>query len=301
MTRSTGGRDFRPCGALVPVMVFTAALSGAPAFSQNFGEVKIELLGRNWGYTEGPAWSPKEAYLIFSDTPGDRLLKWVPGHEIEVYRSDAHGPSGNTFDSEGRLYTCETRSRRVTRTDKKGVVEVLAERWEGKRFNAPNDITVSRNGHVYFTDPAFGDQEDRRELDFYGVYHIPPKGEIKLVARPAGRPNGIALSPNGRVLYVTNSDEGNVRAYDIDRNGDPSNERVLISGITGVAGGIRTDEQGNLYITGKGIFIYTPQGKLLHFLETHGRPSNCSFGEAGLKTLFITSGANIYRARFDAR
>lgn len=178
---------------------------------------------------------------------------------------------------------------------------MLAETWQGKRFNAPNDIAVSRNGHVYFTDPAFGDQADRRELDFYGVYHIPPKGEMKLLAKPAGRPNGIALSPNGRVLYVTNSDEGNVRAYDIDRNGDASNERVLISGITGVAGGIRTDDQGNLYVTGRGIFVYSPQGKQLHFLETHGRPSNCTFGEADLKTLFITSGANVYRARFDAQ
>src|SRR5687768_7089526 len=138
-------------GALVVVMV-TLTLA---AFAQDFSEVKIELLGRGWGFTEGPAWS-KEGYLIFSDTAGDRLLKWAPGHQIEVFRSDAHGPSGNAFDTDGRLYTCETRSRRVTRTDKKGVIEVLADKWQGKRLNAPNDIVVSRNGHVYFTDPAFG-------------------------------------------------------------------------------------------------------------------------------------------------
>ena len=90
--------------------------------------------------------------------------------------SDAHGPSGNAFDSQGRLYTCETRARRVIRTDKNGSVEVLADRWEGKRLNAPNDLAVSRSDHVYFTDPAFGEQSDHRELDFYGVYHIPPKG-----------------------------------------------------------------------------------------------------------------------------
>src|ERR1043166_1371791 len=142
------------------------------AVAQDFPEVKIELLGRNWGFTEGPAWSSKDGYLIFSDTPGNRLLKWLPGHNIEVFRADANGPSGNAFDSEGRLYTCETRTRRVTRTDKKGAVEVLADKWQGKRLNAPNDLVVSRNGHVYFTDPAFGDQADRRELDFYGVYHI---------------------------------------------------------------------------------------------------------------------------------
>ena len=107
--------------------------------------------------------------------------------------------------------------RRVTRTDKNGKIEVLAEQWEGKRLNAPSDLVVSKNDHVYFTDPAFGEQADHRELDFYGVYHIPPKGPMKLVAKPAGRPNGIALSPNGRILYVTNSDERNVRAYDVDQ------------------------------------------------------------------------------------
>jgi gluconolactonase len=274
------------------------ALAG---FAQDFSETRLELLGRNWGYTEGPAWSPKDNFLIFSDTPGDRLLKWVPGANIEVYRAAAGGPSGNAFDADGRLYTCESRARRVTRTDRKGVVEVLAEKWQGKRFNSPNDIAVSRNGHVYFTDPAFGDQADRRELDFYGVYHLPPKGELKLVAKPAGRPNGIALSPNGRILYVANSDEGNVRAYDLDRNGDASNERVLISGIAGVPGGIQTDEAGNIFVTGAGVYIYNAQGKQLHFVEMKSRPSNCAFGEADRKTLFITSGPNVYRARFDAK
>src|SRR5207244_2746567 len=131
---------------------------------------------------------------------------------------NAHGPSGNAFDGLGRLYTCETRARRVTRTDKTGRIEVLAERWEGKRLNAPVGIVVSKNGHVYFTDPAFGYQSDQRELDFYGVYHIPLKGPMQVIAKPAGRPHGIAISPNGRVLYVANTDEHNIRAYDLDKN-----------------------------------------------------------------------------------
>jgi len=269
-------------------------------FAQDLADIKIELLGKNWGYTEGPAWSSKDGYLVFSDTAGNRLMKWIPGEPIHVFRENANGPSGNAFDNDGRLYTCETRSRRVTRTDKKGVIEVLAADWQGKHFNAPNDLAVSRNGHVYFTDPAFGDQADRRELDFYGVYHIPPKGPIKLVAKPTGRPNGVALSPNGRVLYVTNSDEGNVRAYDVDRNGDTSNERVIVSGIAGVPGGIRLDDKGNLYVAAKGVFIYTPEGKFVRLIEMRERPSNCAFGEADLKTLFITSGANVFRGRFDA-
>ncbi len=197
----------------------------------------MEIDGKGYTFTEGPAWS-KDGYLIFSDIPADKLMKWMPGTRSRSSATDAHGPSGNAFDAQGRLYTCETRARRVTRTDKNGNIEVLAEQWEGKRLNAPNHITVSKTDHVYFTDPAFGSQSDHRELDFYGIYHIPPKGPMKLVAKAAGRPNGIALSPNGRTLYVTNSDEHNVRAYDVDRNGDTSNERILISGIKAVPDGM---------------------------------------------------------------
>jgi len=268
--------------------------------AQDFSDVKIERLAQGLTFTEGPAWS-KDGYLIFSDTPTGRLWKWVPGHPVAVFREDAHGPSGNAFDSEGRLYTCETHSRRVTRTDKNGAVEVLAEKWEGKRLNAPNDLTVSRAGHVYFTDPAFGSQADHRELDFYGVYHIPPKAPMKLVARPVGRPNGIALSPNGRLLYVVNTDERNVRVYDLDRNGEPSNERVLISGIAGVPGGLAVDEKGTLYVAGSGIAVYTPQGKLVHTIAMKSQASNCTLGEPDGRTLIVTSGAFVYRVRLDVK
>ena len=264
--------------------------------AQDFDVIKMELLGKGYTFTEGPAWS-KEGFLIFSDIPSDRLFKWVPGSQIAVFRSDAHGPSGNAFDAQGRLYTCETRARRVSRTDKNGKVEVLADQWEGKRFNGPSHVAVSKTDHVYFTDPAFGSQSDHRELDFYGVYHLPPKGPLKLVAKPAGRPNGIALSPNGRVLYVTNSDEHNVRAYDLDKNGDPSNERVLISGIKGAPLGVSTDEKGNLYVAMGGIAIYSADGKLIHMVEMHEGASGSALGEADGKSLFITARGNVYRAR----
>jgi sugar lactone lactonase YvrE len=282
-------------------VVLAASLVSVFLAAQDFNDIKVEQLAKNYTFTDGPAWS-KEGYLIFSDTPADRLLKWVPGQQVAVFREDAHGPAGNAFDSEGRLYTCEIRTRRLTRTDKKGAVEVLADKWEGKRLNAPNDVVVSHGGHVYFTDPAFGDQSDHRELDFYGVYHVPPKGPMKLVAKPAGRPNGIALSPNGRVLYVVNSDERNVRAYDIDRSGDTSNERVLVSGIAGVPGGVRVDEKGNLYVTtGEGIAVYTAEGKPLHVIQMHDRPANCGFGEVDAKTLFVTAGPIVLRLRLDAK
>jgi gluconolactonase len=268
--------------------------------AQEFPAFKLDLIAKGFTFTEGPAWS-KDGYLVFSDTPSDRLIKWIPGHSAEVLREGANGPSGNAFDAQGRLYTCETRTRRVTRTDKSGAVEVLAERWEGKRFNAPNGIAVSRNDHVYFTDPAFGWQSDRRELDFYGVYHLPPKGPLKLVARAAGRPHGIALSPNGRTLYVGNADERNVRAYDVDRNGDTSNERVLVSGIAGVPAGICVDEKGSLYVAAGGVAVYGPGGKLLRMIEVPGAASNCGVVAGEAAAVAITSRGIVYIARMEGK
>ncbi len=277
------------------------ALFAVLAAAQDFTEIQIDQLTKNLGYTEGPAWCAKDGYLVFSDTPANKVMRWVPGQRVDVLRDHAGGPSGNAFDGEGRLYTCETHTRRVTRMDKKGAVEVLAERWEGKRLNAPNDIVVSKNGHAYFTDPAFGEQADHRELDFYGVYHIPPKGPVELIAKPAGRPNGIALSANGRLLFVANTDERNVRVYDVAKNGDVSNERVLLSKLPGPPGGLRTDEKGNLYIVTDGILIYTAQGTLIRKVEMHERVSNIGFGDPDLQSLFITGSGTVLRARLDVK
>jgi gluconolactonase len=279
-----------------PVLFLATLALTLPVLAQDFDELKIQRLSQGYRFTEGPAWS-KDGYLIFSDTPSDRLLKWVPGSDVTVYRTDAHGPAGNAFDAQGRLYTCETRTRRVTRTDKNGRIEVLAETWEGKRLNAPSQIVVSRNGHVYFTDPAFGEQSDHRELDFHGVYHIPPKGPMTLVARSASRPRGIALSPNGRVLYVSNADDHNIRAWDVDRNGEPAGERVLTAKIEGAPGGIAVDEKGNLWVAGKGIGVYSPEGKRIHWMDMHDVVSSLAFGEADSKTLFLTARAVVFRMR----
>ncbi len=258
------------------------------------GRYVTERIAVGLRFTEGPAWS-KDGFLIFSDTAKDQLLKWIPGREAEVFREHAGGPAGNAFDAEGRLYTCETRARRVTRTDKKGAIEILADRWQGKRLNAPAGIVVSKSGHVYFTDPAFGYQLDHRELDFYGVYHIPPKGPMELVARPAGRPHGIAVAANGRTLYVSNADEHNVRAYDLDRNGSASNERVLVSGTPGVPGGMGVDEKGNLYVAANGVSVYTPQGHLIQTIEMHDPASSCAVMDGPPAYIYVTSRGTVYR------
>jgi gluconolactonase len=278
-----------------------AAAFGLLASGQDFSRSSIQVIGKGFTFTEGAAWS-KEGFLIFSDTPAGKLYKFTPGSEVEIFREEAQGPSGNAFDAQGRLYTCETHARRVTRTDKTGRVEVLAELWQGKRLNAPNDLVVSRNDHVYFTDPAFGEQSDHRELDFYGVYHIPPKGEMKLVAKPTGRPNGIAISPNGRTLYVANTDERNVRAYDLDRNGDASNERVLIRSLAGVPDTIRVDEKGELFVAvSKGIAIYGADGHLIHTIEMYEWPSSFAFGDADGKSLYITARGTLFRIRLEPK
>jgi gluconolactonase len=279
-------------------LFFLFALTLCP---QDFTDIKFEHLATNYRFTEGPAWNAKDQYLVFSDTPSDRLLKWVPGSEITISRTDAHGPAGNAFDSQGRLYTCETRTRRVTRTGRDGKIEVLAEQWDGKRLNAPNGIAVAKDGGVYFTDPAFGEQSDHRELDFYGVYHIPPKGAMELVAKYTTRPHGVAISPNGKTLYVANADEHNVRAFDLDKNGHAANERVLIAKIAGVPSGIAVDPQGLICVIAAQVGIYTPEGKRLHAIDLHEPASAGAFGEADMKSLFLTSRGNVYRARPGAR
>ncbi len=273
--------------------VLCAALAG-----QDFSNRKIEKVAGGFRFTEGPAWSP-EGYLAFSDVPANRILRLTPGERPAPLREDAGGASGNAFDAQGRLYTCETRGRRVVRADRKGKIEVLAERFEGKRLNAPNDLAVRKDGHVYFTDPAFGYQSDTRELDFYGVYHMTPRRELTVVAKPAGRPNGIALSPNGKTLYVANSDERNVRAYDLDGKGEASGERIFIAKTEGIPDGLRTDEKGNLYVAANALAVYSPAGKLLGTIPLTEKPSGCAFGDADGKTLYITARGAVYRVRME--
>ena len=267
-----------------------------PLCAQDFKDIHVEKVSGGYQFLEGPVWSKEGGYLLFSDVPASKVLK-ITQDGITVFRTPSGKTNGNTIDAQGRVLSCESEGRRVVRLDKKGTWEVLADKWEGKKLNAPNDIVVRKDGHIYFTDPAFGNQADTRELDFYGVYHIPPKGPMELVAKPKGRPNGIAFSPKGNILYVANTDDRNIRAYDVDKNGKTTNERVLISNIDGPPDGMRVDEKGNLWITCRGIAVYTSEGKFLHFIEMGEAPANCEFGEGDMETLYVTARTSLYRIR----
>ncbi len=276
-------------------------IAGAAVLSaQDFSKIQIEKVAGNYQYTEGPVWS-REGFLLFSDVPTGRIIKLTPSEPPAVFRPTSGGAHGNAYDAQGRLITCEAAARRVTRTDKSGKVEVLAERFEGKRLNAPNDLAVRRDGNLYFTDPAFGSQAAARELDFYGIYQISPKGELSLVAKTTGRPNGIALSPKGDRLYVTDSDQRLIRLWDLDRAGKATNERVFVSGIEGPPNGIKTDEKGGVWIAAKALLVYGEDGKLAAKLDMPESPGNLVFGDNDFKSLYLTAQKSIYRIRLDVK
>jgi gluconolactonase len=285
------------------MLVLPLAAQQAPQQHEEFNELRIERMVGNYRFADGPVWSP-ERKLLFTDLPANTVYVWVPGHKVEPLRKDLQGALGLTFDAQERMYVCESKGRRVIRQDKKGKVEVVADKWEGKKLNGPNDIVVRKDGNVYFTDSPFGSTAMKaRELDFHGVFHVNPKGELQVVAKwKSGRPNGIAVSPNGRVLYVSNSDERSISAFDLDnKSGVASNERILIRGIAGAPAGIRCDEKGNLYIAGNGLLIYTPEGKLIRQVELSDTPSNLAFGEADLQSLFVTTRRMLFRVRVPYR
>lgn len=279
---------------------FAALFIAAVAFGQAPTQYTIEVAANGMRFADGPVWS-LEDFLLFSDTVTDTQHKFTPGKGVSDLGSRPGGTAGNAYDEKGSLYTCEFRERRVTRTAKNGKVEVIAARFEGKRLNAPNDVVVRRDGNVYFTDPAFGNQEDTRELDFNGVFRVTPRGQVEAVAKWKTRPNGLALSPNGRTLYVSDSDGQSIHAFDLDRAGVASNDRVVVSKIPGVPAGLRTDEMGNIYVAARNVLVYSPQGELLSTINMGETPSNLAFGDPDFSTLYVTARTSVYRIRLGVK
>lgn len=259
-----------------------------------------EKIAANLQFVDGLAWS-RGGFLVAADVRQRKILRFDSGAHPHVLRDNDGGASGLAYDTQGRLYICESETRRVTRLDEKGKLETLAESSQGKKFNAPNDIVVRKDGHVYFTDPAFGSANDSRELDFYGVWHIRPKGDLEPVARWQTRPNGIALSPDGKTLFVTDSDRHAVVAFDVDRAGNAANQRDVVKNVAGVPGGIRTDVDGRFYVAAKGVSVYSPGGKLQRTLLESENASNCAFGGGELEWLFIAARGSIFRVNLGVK
>jgi len=268
--------------------------------AQDLASYQVQTVTVSNKFVEGPVWCAHDGYLLYSDIPANKIHK-IDAKGPSVFREDSGGANGNAFDDKGRLYTCEGRARRVTRTDKKGAVEVLADQFEGKKLNGPNDIAVTKHEHVYFTDPAFGSTVDSKELPFYGVFHIQPKGPMTAALKWTTRPNGLATSPEGNTLYVTNSDERNIRAYDIAKDGSLQNERMFVAATEGVPDGIDVDEKGNVYVAAAGVFIYSPKGERLVKIDLAEKPSNLAFGDGDLKSLYVTARSTLYRVRMEAK
>jgi gluconolactonase len=259
-----------------------------------------EKVAANLQFVDGLAWS-RAGFLAAADVRQRKVLRFDADPHPKVLRDSDGGTSGLAYDSQGRLYMCESEGRRVTRLDLKGKLETLAQNYQGRKFNAPNDIVVRKDGHIYFTDPAFGNANDHRDLDFYGVWHITPKGDLDVLAKWQTRPNGIAISGDGKALFVTDSDRHAVVAFDLDRAGEATNQSDVIKNVTGVPGGIRTDVEGRFYVAAKGVAVYSAQGKLQRTLLEGENISNCTFGEDDLESLFISARGNIFRVKLGTK
>ncbi|MBD0311320.1 MAG: SMP-30/gluconolactonase/LRE family protein, partial [Microcoleus sp. T1-bin1] len=207
-----------------------------------------------------------------------------------------------TLDKENRLLTAEHENRRVSRTEKDGKVITLADRYEGKRLNSPNDLVVKSDGSIYFTDPSYGVTKDQEELGFYGVYRLASDGKLTLLVKDLVLPNGIAFSPDEKKLYVNNSEAKYIAVFDVKPDGTVTNERLFAdlkdASQGGVPDGLKVDLEGNVYSTGPGgVWIFSPDGKLLGKISVPETATNLAWGESDRKTLYITGSTSLYRIR----
>lgn len=279
-------------------------------------ESAVERIAAGFAFTEGPLWNGD--HLLFSDIPKNRIVRWreLPeGPEVTTLRYpsgfpldrptrvEQPGSNGLTLDRQGRLVACEHGNRRVSRTEPDGGIVTLAERWDGKRLNSPNDVVVRSDGAVFFSDPAYGlyEQREGKELSFQGVYRIDPDGTLDLLVDDFEKPNGLAFSPDERTLYVDDTARRHIRAFDVDRDGRLSRDRVFASlehPDQGGPDGMKADIEGNVYCAAAGgIWVFDAGGTCLGRALLPERPSNCAWGDADSKTLFITARSNVYRLR----
>jgi gluconolactonase len=281
-------------------------------------EASIEVLSTGHQWTEGPVWIKSEGYLLFSDVPQNKIHKWSPTGERSVFmdpsgydgadQETGPGSNGLALDAEGRLLVCDHGNRRVYRVEKDDTKTTLADRFDGKPFNSPNDLVVHSNGDIYFTDPPYGlTDESKRELDFCGVYRLEKSGLITVITKELTRPNGIALSPDEKTLYVAQSHPPApvYQAYRLKADSATAGEGKLLfdakelldQGDPGLPDGMCVDVEGNLWATGPGgVLIISPEGKLLGRILLGKATANCTFGGDG-SMLYITSSDRVCRVQ----
>ena len=260
-----------------------------------------ERLATGFGFTEGPSWHP-DGFYYFVDIRRSVLQRITPGTTPELVREGTGGGNGTTFDREGRLVLCEGDNRRVTRMSADGRVDVLMDRYEGKRLNRPNDVVCRSDGSLWFTDPGLRVPLAQRELPYAGVYRIAPDGTTTLAA-DCEYPNGLAFSPDERVLYVANTRWTQyIHAFELDAGGAVVRRRIFADMSSdetdGVPDGMKVDVEGRVYCTGPGgTWVFAPDGKRLGIIRTPEVPANLAFGGPDLRTLFFTARTSVYTLR----
>ena len=287
-------------------------------------DAAVEILGTGYRWAEGPVWVRRQGWLLFSDVPGNTIWRWREGQGLDVFMrpSGLEGPvpdafneagaNGLAIDPQGRLVMADSGNRAIARVDLDTKRKtILIDRFEGKRFNSPNTVVVAKTGAIFFTDPPYGlkdqDHSPLRELDFQGLFRLDPDGSLHLLDRAQRRPNGLALSPDQRILYLALSDEmrPEILAYPLDRSGAVGTPHLFCdmrkaqaAGGTGLPDGMVVDRAGRLFVAGPGgVHVLTPQGKRLGVISTGKTIANCCFGGADGKTLFMTSHDRLARIR----
>jgi gluconolactonase len=282
-------------------------VSADPEFSRIVpANARIEKLADGFQFTEGPVWS-RAGLLLFSDIPNDVVLRWEQkSGKVSDYRRPSGQTNGNTMDAKGRLVSCEHVGRRVSRREKDGSITTLADRYEGRRLNSPNDVVFKSDGALYFTDPPYGlpkqDEDPAKELIADGVYRL-KNGHLTLLTDELKRPNGLAFSPDEKTLYVANSDEARKiwMAYPVERDGRLGRGRlfydVTASKEPGLPDGMKVDREGNLFCTAPGgVWVFSPDGRHLGTIAPPEVPANCAWGDDG-HSLYMTAQKGLYRIR----
>ena len=276
----------------------------------------LETIATGMLWAEGPVYFGDGNYLIWSDIPNNRMMRWLPGTGVEVFRPDSNYANGNTRDCQGRLVSCEHGGRRVTRTEYDGTITVVADNYQGRKLNSPNDVVVKSDGSVWFTDPPYGilsDYEGNRaemELDGCYVFRVDPEtARVDIAVDDMVKPNGLAFSPDESILYVADSGVSHdpdgphhIRAYDVRDGQELANGRVFAEIDPGLPDGFRLDTDGYLWTSARdGVHCYAPDGTLVGKVLTPERVSNLTFGGPKKNRLFMTATTSVYSIYTNSR